>query len=129
MPASSVGWGRHVVVTASVVVMIVRTTVSTTTASGATVPVPSSSAIRLTRLADPVWPLNRHSTASRGSIRVVAVARVLLTTRWHHHVVVQVHTAIATSEFRVLEGGGISKESLQWTVDVHQERGLEINRL
>lgn len=112
MPASSVGWSRHVVVTASVVVMIVRTTVSTTTASGATVPVPSS-AIRLTRLADPVWPLNRHSTASRGSIRVVTVARVLLTTWWHHHVVVQVHTAIATSEFRVLEGGGISKESFQ----------------
>lgn len=91
--ASSRVGGRGHVAVARMVVVVVGATAGTTS---------HSAAICLARLAVPIRPVNRHAPAASRAIRVVPALRIALATRRHHHVVVQVHTAIATGEFRVL---------------------------
>lgn len=115
VPATRVRWRGHVVA-AAVVVVVVGTTATTTTVSARTASLAAHAtpAIRLTRLTHPVGPLLATATTSSSSrsLRVVVgvpVVRLALAARRHHHVIVQVHTAITTSKFRVLRREGKEK--------------------
>lgn len=87
----------HVVVVSMVVVVVA-------TGSGSATSHASATSICLARLAVPARTLIGHAAPARwSSVRGVPVVRLALAARRHHHVVVQVHSAIAAGKLRVLE--------------------------